>query len=854
MKRMLWSGLIFILAVFTTVLAEGPHISVGRNAVTFVPAGRFSEVAASPSIIYDFGLEPAIRETNLLCQSLKSLSETRVGGTEARRQRVNHSSTRYGWEVLMHCMATEARAWRSAYMYTDHQTMMKIPSIREAHKKRQEMKEFMEKKTKTRSKRETLPKSEPRFRLRLPRPRLRSRRPTGGRRKPSSRRRRPASKKRKSKQRESSTPLPEVYLGEEEEVQVEDYEEPETYEDLEDYEEEEEEEDSQEARIRAWERSQAERPFPFSFVAFPPASPLAIISEQLKVLTRRVRSPSLAASESKESLVSRPPSVKAAVKAVIRDKKDEAKRTLRRLRTHARNTGQAISSLPGFHQATQRLKGYSRLSKRAIEELPHNISDLTDKDKRFLAALLGLTTGLLGVMGGALYVGKTASRSDLTRLAERNRAHFVAEDHQLAALGLSLNDTLLELHETESTLMWYMLNSAVKEHAQLFLSTTNLYLTHLESLQDRRLSPELIDFDSFMAEYSAIAKELEAKGLTPIISDPMELLGLDVGHSFNFTTLTVQAVVGVPAEWKGSQRLLKRYIPFPLRLGSQEEATYVLPDLVDTLVAVHPDAKDRSDYRTVTSSELATCHRHGTHFFCRPDVVEMVISSGDCLASLLEASQLPDGNRVPEACRFRAVNGSDISLRTGENSYRLFLSSRQRLSSRCQGSTRQLGVFSGLFDVWIPPTCVVSTSAMDLHGGAHLGTHHIAAELHELELVPSDAEATAKAFASIHKARAVAPYSSSLGGAQDWLDRESSLLTTQSSLVHIGLAVLGGIISIGVLIVVVHVYEVKPLACLTSTCGIWYNCITCKKIGGNGSACSNASAPPQPINNINNVV
>ena len=432
----------------------------------------------------------------------------------------------------------------------------------------------------------------------------------------------------------------------------------------------------------------------------------------------------------------------------------------------------------------------SRTKRSVLEEEDKSDSDrdiIIKRTKRFVGALIGsAVTGLIGLVAGLTYHGDEVKRSELVKYAKISERHSMMEDQAIAELGAKLNDSLTEMNSYSHLTIYAVF--ALRAQLQLIIQHQRVgdLLRGLTQLNHRELDPTIVDMPHLHAQLDALKKDMEAKGATPVFSDPRELYGFDVSSFFNSSSLTMNVRLFVPGEMKGSRRLLKRWKPFPLKTEGLSDSVYVLPKVQSTLVSLGTSASGQANLRPVLAEDLAACHRHGPLYLCRPDRMELIEDNHDCLSALYDASLHPSASRVASRCPFEPAKTQNFAIRTGPTNFRIFLARSEPLIGRCPSGTTSLGHHHGLLDVTVPSGCKVSTSAFDLFPDQTLRGLPALLENHDVTVTSSSSDIMA-AFKAFGTTLTYAPGQLTLDQAKTWISREESVLTTSHSLVHTAL-------------------------------------------------------------------
>ena len=328
------------------------------------------------------------------------------------------------------------------------------------------------------------------------------------------------------------------------------------------------------------------------------------------------------------------------------------------------------------------------------------------RNKRFVGILTALGLGALGAtaLTGAFSsaFSSSASEAELRHVASDLRAVTHLEEHQIQALNRTFERSMELLLMTTGAEEFLFAYDAVTRMLGAFYEEVSDLVTGLEHLLHKSLSPRLVRPDELKDLWVTIYNKLAQYGSTPIGRTPLTLYSLDVGHSFEYESLTIKVRMLVPGEKVDSRQTLFRYTNFPIAL-SNEPHHFGLPVIDNYYLGVR-HSKEETVYRTLSLQDFQSCRTFEGVKTCHLANVEHRTPAAKCLTALYSLTE-GAGTDVVEHCKFVPAIG-DYTIQTSPGEFHLYLSKHQTIHIDCgQGKVRTYRNRVGLVSVHLPLGC-----------------------------------------------------------------------------------------------------------------------------------------------------
>ena len=328
------------------------------------------------------------------------------------------------------------------------------------------------------------------------------------------------------------------------------------------------------------------------------------------------------------------------------------------------------------------------------------------RSKRFAGILTALGLGALGAtaLTGAFSsaFSSSASEAELRHVASDLRAVTHLEEHQIQALNQTFERSMELMLMTSGAEEFLFAYDAVTRMLEAFYEDVSDLITGLEHLLHRSLSPRLVRPDELKSLWLKIYNRLVQYGSVPIGRTPLTLFSLDVGHSFDYETLTIKVRMLVPGEKIDSRQSLFRYTNFPISLSSDPHH-FGLPVIDNYYLGVR-HSEEETVYRTLSLQDLQSCTTVEGVKTCHLSNVEHRSPAAKCLTALYSLTE-GAGTDVVEHCKFVPAVG-DYIIQTSPGEFHLYLSSHQVIHVDCgQGKVRTYRNRVGLVSVHLPLGC-----------------------------------------------------------------------------------------------------------------------------------------------------
>lgn len=216
-------------------------------------------------------------------------------------------------------------------------------------------------------------------------------------------------------------------------------------------------------------------------------------------------------------------------------------------------------------------------------------------------AVKGIFTGL-GIGGAMEAVFPTSSSEPHTAeaLKEQRKINRL-EQQELKAIDRRMSKLVMGMSRSENELEQALHADLMMSHALQVFYKTNALVQALTHLLHQKLLPELVDSAALRIAWEAVKAKLSKVNAEPVFNEFLTLYGLSVGHQFNPATLSFTMHLDIPDQIKGTEAVLYRLIPHPLKsfVSSQANA-YVIPSADNTYLAVGRLPNGQQTYRPIS--------------------------------------------------------------------------------------------------------------------------------------------------------------------------------------------------------------------------------------------------------------
>ena len=239
------------------------------------------------------------------------------------------------------------------------------------------------------------------------------------------------------------------------------------------------------------------------------------------------------------------------------------------------------------------------------------------------------------------------------------------------------------------------------ESAVLEMTTdSQRFFSGLDNLLNHKLSMEIVDNIDMKAEFNGLQDALRGEGFEMVFQSMAQVYQLPA--TFVVINSTVTAIVKIPVIQNGDVQNFHLFQH--LRLPVLHDRHLVEVTSAAEMIAID---SDRSEFVSLTGSEVHACTRMGVQFLC--PFVSLASQSGpkDCLKAIF----LGDSKSMKMSCQIRFLQDKFLMRRVNDAAFLVFATSEVTISITCHLDTRLLKA-SNMNIVNISPgcTCLLYTS------------------------------------------------------------------------------------------------------------------------------------------------
>ena len=378
-------------------------------------------------------------------------------------------------------------------------------------------------------------------------------------------------------------------------------------------------------------------------------------------------------------------------------------------------------------QHHQRANGLTKVNKAQVKP-----------KKRIRRQAAVATAGVLAFIGLSGWLSKIFSHPvpaqntlDLGVLDQRE-ADNEADLHNLTALSkwnlAQVTENTDEARLIVSLIASDMLSSALYDKAHDITSG-------VVSLLHRTLDPRLVPPQALESAFEQVTKDLQRLKAKPILSGLQELYSLDVSHSFNIETLSLNVSIKVPGEVVGETATLLRFVPFPITL----DTSTVLPEPTDSFLAITDDLQY---YRTYSSEELFQCVVAQGTYLCPNSNIMTRREVPHCLTSLYNL----DKRNLSANCLFSAARTEASVIQISTQVFHTYTREASFVDIDCAGRSQRRDLGPGLNKITLSIGCEAVTSTHRFQPTPYLHGAGVTWEVRPVDLLSEASPAEVAAF------------------------------------------------------------------------------------------------------------
>ena len=409
---------------------------------------------------------------------------------------------------------------------------------------------------------------------------------------------------------------------------------------------------------------------------------------------------------------------------------------------------------------------------KQMNAMGHNITK-----RQVVAGLVGA-----GALAGISYVADKLGLTELLGLKDNTaeKLHVALGDvnHRFNVdekRTTMLEDDLAKVTRAEDQLInrgiFTRLLESLEAHLEDVRMEVNAALRGMAALLTKTLSPDLIPFELVGEGLELLIKELEKKGLTPILSSTAQIFSLPCSHIIDHHTLEIFVVIRVPVHQSANKLQLFHYVDFPAQVGPNQ---FIIPRPTYEFIAVN---NLRSTFKELTSGDLLLCDHTPELYICPSHAID-VKAEETCLVALFTGQ----GKGIKTYCPYHQAT-RDAVLQKRQNQFQIFFKEMQTITFSCQDSHSVLSrSFQGIRELTLPDGCKAETNAFVFESTKSLHGHTIPLRVQQLpylstkELQPQEGSLM-ETVADLEQAMK----ETSLRGQQDTLMAQADMEKTMTS-------------------------------------------------------------------------
>ena len=416
------------------------------------------------------------------------------------------------------------------------------------------------------------------------------------------------------------------------------------------------------------------------------------------------------------------------------------------------------------------------------------------RDKRFVVPLLAAAGAALGITGlagsfSALF-HSGASESELKSLASDLSKVMDVEEEQIGRLNATLGAVLQGLEETDKEGHFLLGFLAMIVQSGVFFERIRDLRLGLTALLHKELSPSLVRADELRRMFSEVKEKMARYDAVPLVSTPLALYSLDVGHTFDSDNLEVNVRLIIPGKQKGADMILYRYLPFPV-LMSEADNRYGLPNIHDHYLGVRIDQQNTDKlYHVLTSTEFSECQRVEGVLACNVPTAYHRSSKAVCLEAVFTQASA-EGEGLTRHCAFSPIEQENYLLQSTTGLFHLFLPETESITVVCGKHPTTYAPMQGLIKVYLPAGCRGVTKRLDFRpeiGVRRSNTTITRAQFKINDLVGSE---HVDSWSQLAKERRMPAHGLTFDEAKARVKADTDALETHSILFYISMAALG---------------------------------------------------------------
>ena len=239
------------------------------------------------------------------------------------------------------------------------------------------------------------------------------------------------------------------------------------------------------------------------------------------------------------------------------------------------------------------------------------------------------------------------------------------------------------------------LDAALQSNTRKIKAQVDRIFQALQAAQYRRLSIEFLDENETEQLYKLLSKTAESTNSALLITQPSDLVQLEVSYFFNGQTITL--LLHVPIIQKGSLLKLVKLHPFPLPIAGNYS---IVPDVESQLLALSNDGSRLSVQFPATN--LMSCHQTNHVYLCENQGVLDKQLTQSCLGALYSQ----DIKTSLTLCPMKIIYAEEVVYKLKDNINLVYTPIQQTVPIRCPNRTYDKWLQIGVTEFQLDAGCM----------------------------------------------------------------------------------------------------------------------------------------------------
>ena len=239
----------------------------------------------------------------------------------------------------------------------------------------------------------------------------------------------------------------------------------------------------------------------------------------------------------------------------------------------------------------------------------------------------------------------------------------------------------------------------------------------LNSLADRRLSPDLVQAEDLSLTVERLRRQLSKTGYELGIGPVQSIFSCECS-TLIFQNGSMLVVTHIPALKSGTKMDLYELVSLPVMLESDHYSplknsvegaeVYLKPQPNKNIIAVQPETNMA---RALTRDDLAKCEDMNSVFFCPELNVYHRDDEQECVVGLYTKNS----DIIRDHCPWTVHPAQDAAVQLDSNHFVIYHHETKDVQLKCGKAVRTKSV-RGLYEFYVPPGCTLTCDKFVIHG------------------------------------------------------------------------------------------------------------------------------------------